>query len=344
MTDIVVFGSIVQDLISYCERFPRPGESVRGKSFESGAGGKGANQAAQAARLGANVVMIGRVGNDIFGPLNVENLKSSGVVTNYIEMSPTTGTGTATITVSEEGENAIVVTLGANLELSPERADEMEDVIATAKIILCQYEIPFASVEHAFEIAKKHNVKTFFNFAPGSQEFNTRCLTLVDYLCTNENETEFLSKQKVDGVNDAMRAAEMMLSLGPKAIIVTLGPRGVVLADQRGVRHITVPQVKAVDTTGAGDCFCGSLAFFMVKMPNLSLEEQVRRAVFIASITVQKKGTQASYPWARDLPEEIPRSWLLSLYKETEQTFCMYCRLLVLRILSSTSTAQVTVA
>lgn len=306
MVDIVVFGSIVQDLISYSQRFPRPGESVRGKSFEAGCGGKGANQAAQIARLGGRVVMIGRVGNDIFGPLNIENLKKSGVITDYIEKSDTAGTATATITVTDEGENAVVVTLGANLETQPSRADQLENVIASSKLILCQYEIAHATIKRAFEIARRNNVRTFFNFAPDTEDFDRDVLKLVDILCTNEKETEFLSNMTVNCVEDAIVAAKSMLRFGPGAVISTLGAKGAVVATQDGlVAHVSVPPVKAVDSTGAGDSFCGSLAYLMVSRPHLPLEEQVKRAALIASITVQRKGTQASYPWAHDLPEEF---------------------------------------
>lgn len=304
--DVVVFGSIVQDLISYCHRFPRPGESVRGISFEAGCGGKGANQAAQIARLGGKVVMIGRVGNDIFGPLNIENLNKSGVITDFIEQSETVGTATATITVSDEGENLVVVTLGANLETPPSRADELEDVIANSKLILCQYEIEHATIKHAFEVARRNNVKTFFNFAPDKDDFDFEILQLVDVLCTNEKETEFLSRMTINSVDDAVSAARSILRYGPSAVIATLGARGAVVVTRSGLCvRISVPPVKAVDTTGAGDSFCGSLAYLMVSRPRLALEDQVRRAALIASISVQRKGTQSSYPWAHDLPEDF---------------------------------------
>ncbi|KHN78017.1 Ribokinase [Toxocara canis] len=378
MADIVVFGSIVQDLISYANRFPRPGESIRGKSFEAGCGGKGANQAAQIGRLGGKVIMIGRVGNDIFGPLNIENLKRSGVITDFIERSNTAGTATATVTVTDDGtlyifliihfiflwlfcyrmageiisfrqvgndifgplnienlkrsgvitdfiersntagtatatvtvtddgENSIVVTLGANLEIPPSRADQLESVISKAKLVLCQYEIDHSTLKRTFEIAKKHNVRTFFNFAPGTMDFDKSLLKLVDILSTNENETEFLTGITVTCVEDAVTAAKSILRFGPSAAIATLGAKGAVVVTKAGTAtHIPVPRVKAVDTTGAGDSFCGSLAYLMVARPHLPIEEQVRRASLIASISVQRKGTQVSFPWAHDLPEDF---------------------------------------
>uniref|UniRef100_A0A9J2PID7 Ribokinase n=1 Tax=Ascaris lumbricoides TaxID=6252 RepID=A0A9J2PID7_ASCLU len=361
MADIVVFGSIVQDLISYANRFPRPGESIRGKSFEAGCGGKGANQAAQVGRLGGKVIMIGRVGNDIFGPLNIENLNKSGVITDFIERSDTAGTATATVTVTDDGENSIVVALGANMEIPPSRADQLESVISRAKLVLCQYEIDHSTlkrtfeiakkhngensivvalganmeippsradqlesvisraklvlcqyeIDHStlkrtFEIAKKHNVRTFFNFAPGTSDFDKSLLKLVDILSTNENEAEFLTGARLTCVEDAVRAAKSMLRFGPSIAVTTLGAKGVVVVTKAGTAtHIPVPRVKAVDTTGAGDSFCGSLAYLLVARPNLPIEEQVRRASLIASVSVQRKGTQVSFPWAHELPEDF---------------------------------------
>uniref|UniRef100_F1LA31 Ribokinase n=1 Tax=Ascaris suum TaxID=6253 RepID=F1LA31_ASCSU len=306
MSDIVVFGSIVQDLISYATRFPRPGESIRGVSFEVGCGGRGANQAAQIARLGGKVIMIGMVGNDIFGPLNIENLRKSGVNTDYIEKSNEAGTATATVTVTEEGENSVVVILGANLEIKPSRAEQLEHVIANSKMLLCQYEIPYDTLKCAFEIARKNNVTVFFNFSPSTPEFDISILKLVDVLCTNRSETENLSGRNVRCVEEAVMAVKTIIKLGPKAVITTLGAKGAVVATEDGlVVHVPVPPVKAVDTTGAGDSFCGSLAYLMVSKPNLPLEEQVHRAQLVASISVQRKGAQASYPWAHDLPDDI---------------------------------------
>ncbi|KHN85298.1 Ribokinase [Toxocara canis] len=306
MADIVVFGSIVHDLTSYTEIFPRPGESVRGLSFESGPGGKGSNQAVQAARLGGSVVMIGRVGRDMFGQLNIDALKSSDVITDYIEVSDTVGTATAMVTVSQHGENSIVVTLGANLELTPDRAEAVESVIAKAKILICQYEIKVDALKKALEVARRNNVRTFFNFAPGERNFDKAILKNVDILCTNENETEFLSGMSAKTVEDAMNASKSLLSYGPSAVIATLGKNGSVIATKDGLlKHVEANVVKAVDTTGAGDSFCGALAYFLVYRPHLPFEEQVRRASYIASISVQHKGTQCSYPWAKDLPADI---------------------------------------
>ncbi|VDM27466.1 unnamed protein product [Toxocara canis] len=262
MADVVVLGSILQDLISYASRFPRPGESIRGISFEVGCGGRGANQAAQIARLGGKVIMIGMVGNDIFGPLNIENLQKSGVITDYIEKSNAAGTGTATVTVTEEGENEVVVILGANLEIKPSRAEQLENVIANSKLLLCQYEIPYDTLKRAFEIARQHNVKVFFNFAPSTPEFDLSILELVDILCTNRSETENLAGHSITCIDEAVAAIKKIICLGPKAVITTLGAKGVVAATREGlIVHVPVPPVKAVDATVSAFCIRNKCQF-----------------------------------------------------------------------------------
>ncbi|CAB3411039.1 unnamed protein product [Caenorhabditis bovis] len=295
---IVVFGSIVQDLISYTERFPRPGESVRGDSFQLGAGGKGANQAVAAARLGVDVSIIAMVGDDIFGESNIKSLRDQGVDVSSIGVSTKTHTATATITVTREAENSIVVTLGANMELVSDVADSHETTIADASIIVCQGEIPEIANRRAFEIAKKHGVTTFLNPAPGDPKMDKSILELTDILCTNENEAEFLTGISPDTPENGEKAILRMLEMGPKHAIITLGPKGCLLAS-KGHQPKLIPgkHVEAVDTTGAGDCFCGSLAALLLK--GVAIDESTRIAANLASLSVTRKGTQSSY-WRLD--------------------------------------------
>ncbi|KAF8362418.1 hypothetical protein PRIPAC_89341 [Pristionchus pacificus] len=296
---IVVFGSIVHDLISYTTRFPRPGESIRGKSFQQGAGGKGANQAVAAALLGARVSMIGKVGDDIFADFNLTSLKKAGVETAAVQRVAGSTTGTATITVSEEGggENSIVVTLGANMEMSPETADGAEAVIAPGGILLCQAEIPDAATKRALEIGRKHGVTTFLNPAPGDPAMDQSMLAFVDIVCVNENEAEFITGIASPNPAEAEKAARAMLERGPRVAIITLGPQGCLLAEKdEGVITVSLlpgEKVAAVDTTGAGDCFCGS--FVALLAAGIPLKEAAARSVKIASISVTKIGTQSSY-------------------------------------------------
>uniref|UniRef100_A0A1I7TFB9 Ribokinase n=1 Tax=Caenorhabditis tropicalis TaxID=1561998 RepID=A0A1I7TFB9_9PELO len=230
---IVVFGSIVQDLVSYTDRFPSPGESVRGNDFKSGSGGKGANQAVAAARLGAKVSMIGMVGDDVFGELNIKGLKENGVDTSGIGKTNKTHTATATITVNKEAENSIVVTLGANLEMSAETADSFESLIANSKMVMCQGEIDEKANRRAFEIARKHGVTTFFNPAPGDPNMDKSILELVDIVCTNENEAEFITGIKIKTTINALDAGSKMASMGPEHAIITLGAKGIVIVNKK---------------------------------------------------------------------------------------------------------------
>ncbi|KAE9550769.1 hypothetical protein FO519_006021 [Halicephalobus sp. NKZ332] len=299
--EIIIVGSIVQDCISYAERFPKPGESIRGRDFKLGSGGKGANQCVQIAKLGGNAVMIGRVGNDMFGDSNLKSLSESGVNVELIEKSRTAPTATAAITVVDEGENSIVVTLGANLELSVEKINELESHIARSALLMCQFEIREETNLAAFKIAKKHNVITFYNAAPGSPSMRKDILEFTDILCTNENETEFIVGRELKSLEDFKKAAHELVSFGPKIIVITLGPKGVLVLENDELSHIEVPFVKAVDTTGAGDSFCGSLAFLLVRYREKSVTELSKIASKIASMSVQKHGTQSSYPTAEEV-------------------------------------------
>ncbi|VDL71339.1 unnamed protein product [Nippostrongylus brasiliensis] len=309
---IVIFGGVVQDLISYTDVFPRPGESVRGNSFLMGGGGKGANQAVAAARLGADVQLIARVGNDTFGRSNIEGLRQSGVDVSQMELSDTSHTGMSTITVNAQGENCIVMTLGANMELDEESAERHAETINNAAIVMTQAEVSRKGNRRVFEIAKKHNVMTFWNPAPGVPDTDMDMVALTDIICTNENEAretcskleaEFITGIAQNSLEDAKAAAEQMLTMGPKHAIVTMGAKGVVLASkEEATQHIPVMKVDAVDTTGAGDCFCGSLAYFLVRN-EFCVRNAIQRAAGIAALSVQRKGTQTSY-WSR---QEIER-------------------------------------
>lgn len=305
--DIIMFGSIVQDLVSYVERYPKPGESVRGKKFQLHNGGKGANQAYILAVLGAKVDFIGAVGDDIFGEANIQGLKKVGVNTEGIIKIKDVATGTGSIAVDEHGENCIIVTLGANMHLTPNKAKEFEHLISKAYMIMAQNEVPQESNIEAFKLAKKHGVVTFFNPAPGLKDLDRSILPLTDIICVNENETEFITGLTLTTLDDFKKAAvKIVEDIGPKLTIVTLGPQGALVAQKKDSGEIVVdkvdaPKVKAVDTTGAGDCFCGSLAYFLTNRPDLSPVEAAKKAVEIAAISVTRAGPQASYPTLEEL-------------------------------------------
>ncbi|CAD5229368.1 unnamed protein product [Bursaphelenchus okinawaensis] len=307
--EIIVFGSIVQDLVSFVERYPKPGESIRGKKFELFNGGKGANQAYIIAKLGGKVTMVGNVGNDIFGDANIDGLKKVGVRTDLMTKSEGVATGTGNVTVNDSGENCIVVTLGANMKIEKNRAWEIESDISKAFMIIAQNEVPQEANVEAFKVARKHGVTTFLNPAPGLADLDRSILPLTDIICVNENEAEFITGLTLKTLEEFKEAAlKIVTEYGPSTAIVTLGPQGALIAlkdkdGQATVEKVDALKVKAVDTTGAGDCFCGSLAFLLATQPELGAVEAARKAVKIAAISVSRAGPQASYPTLEELKQ-----------------------------------------
>lgn len=300
---ICVVGSINLDMNAYVERFPRPGETLHGRRFTTGYGGKGANQAVMAARLGAKVSMVGRVGDDIFGQDMRRNLEREGVRTDFVRESKGVSSGVALITIDEHGQNQIIVIPGANGLVTSADVEEARDAIAGAQVLLCQMEVPMEANVAALRIARGAGATTIFNPAPVSSEVPEEVYRLSDIFCPNESEAELLTGVPVHTLDDARLAASILLERGARAALITLGAQGClyVAADQEA--HVPAPIVTAVDTTGAGDAFVGSLAHFLgAGLPAL---EAIARANAIAAISVQHPGTQASYPRWADLPENL---------------------------------------
>lgn len=305
--DIVVVGSCMTDLVSFTPRLPKAGETIHGHKFFIGFGGKGANQCIQAARLGAKSAMVCKVGKDSFGENYIQNFKSNGVSTEYVGQTSEASTGVAPITVNDDGQNAIVIVAGANLLLNCEDLVRATNTIRSAKVVVCQLEIqPVISLE-ALKIAHGAGVKTIFNPAPATADLDPDFYKNTDVFCCNETEAEILTGVEVANVEDAKKAGSRLLEKGCTSVIVTLGAEGTLLMTQgqRAPLHIPTKNVKAVDTTGAGDSFVGALAFYMANYSCLDLEEMIRRSCAIATISTQAQGTQASYPSRPQLPPEL---------------------------------------
>lgn len=300
---ICVVGSINLDMNAYVERFPRPGETLHGRRFTTGYGGKGANQAVMAARLGAKVSMVGRVGDDIFGHDMRRNLECEGIHTNFVKECQGVSSGVAVITIDEQGQNQIIVIPGANGLVTAADVEEAQTAITGAKVLLCQMEVPMEANVAALRIARSAGVTTIFNSAPVSSEVPEEVYRLSDIFCPNESEAELLTGVPVHTLDDAQLAASIILARGARAALITLGAQGglYVTADQ--AEHIPAPSVKAIDTTGAGDAFLGSLAHFLAA--GLPVLDAIARANAIAAISVQHPGTQTSYPRWADLPESL---------------------------------------
>jgi len=301
---ICVVGASNIDLIVYAPRLPKLGETVTGSRFQTGFGGKGANQAAMAAKLGGAVTIITKLGEDLFGQDTRKNFIELSIDTTYVYTTPDSFTGVAPIWVEESsGNNAIIVASGANSLLSPEDIEGAIVALTNADIVVCQWEIPTPTVLAALRIAHDAGVTTIFNPAPVQGEIPSDFYPYIDILCPNESETESLTGMAVSTLEEATRAAQNLLSRGWRTVILTLGERGSLLVTAEGSQHIPAPSVRATDTTGAGDAFVGSLAFYLAE--GQSLPEAMNRANRIAAISVQSPGTQSSFPTLADLPVDL---------------------------------------
>jgi ribokinase len=293
VADVFVVGSINQDFVLNVERRPEPGETVTNAQLSKGNGGKGANQAAAAALLGAEVTLLGRVGDDGFGEPLVEALAEKGVDTSLIGAAPGSSTGTAVITVTSDGENAITVAPGANRRLTPGDVEDAAEAIGGARVLVAQMEVPTEVVTRAVGVAARHGTRALVNLAP-SFEVPGELLEQLDPLVVNEHEAAFLLGEKVEGVDGALSAASELLALGPKSVVVTVGKSGAVFSDGESTEHLPAPEVDVVDTTGAGDAFVGALAVSLAG--DDSLRDAVAYAVRAGAAAVTQEGAQGALP------------------------------------------------
>ena len=300
---ICVIGACNLDLISYVPRLPSMGETLHGSRFSMGFGGKGANQAVMAAKLGGDVSMISKLGQDIFGEDTLNNFRSCGVNVQHVHSTDQAFTGVAPIAVDSEGQNSIIIVTGANDLLTVEEIEAARPAIASASVLVCQLEIPMDISLAALRIAREEGVKTIFNPAPARPEIPEEFYRLSDIFCPNETETELLTGMSVATLDDAEKAARVLIQRGAETVILTLGERGSLMVTNDHSEYIPVGTVKSVDSTGAGDAFLGCLAFFLAA--GKAMPEAIRRANAIAAISVQSSGAQNSFPEAKDLPDAL---------------------------------------
>ncbi len=286
-------GSINQDFVLKVERRPEPGETVTDALLSKGNGGKGANQAAAAALLGVSVLFLGRVGGDGFGESLVRALTEKGVDMSLVAEAPDASTGTAFITVTPDGENAITVAPGANRSLVSEDVDAASAEIAEARVLVAQMEIPPEVVLRAVEVATENDTRALVNLAP-PREVPRAMLEKLDPLVVNEHEAAFLLGERVEGVDGALAAAPELLSLGPRSAVITVGAAGAVFSDADSTAHIPAPKAEVVDTTGAGDAFVGALAAQLAR--DATLEDAVAYATRAGAAAVTKEGAQGALP------------------------------------------------
>ncbi len=288
---ILVIGSINMDLVTKTSRVPKLGETLMGESFFTIPGGKGANQAVAATRLGAEVTLIGCIGEDAFGNQLKEGLTTEGVITSCVKPVTHTTTGTASITLSN-GDNSIIVVPGANFAVTPEYVQSFEQVIADSDILLLQLEIPLESVVEAVKIAKKHHVKIILNPAP-IQALPKELLEQIDYITPNEHEQELL-------LSSPELTEEELKAIKAKCI-VTKGSKGVMLFQDGVEKEIPSFKVDVVDTTGAGDSFNGALALSLSE--GMLLEEACEFANAVGALSVTKLGAQGGMPTITEVEE-----------------------------------------
>ena len=290
---VTVAGSLNMDLVARVLRMPQPGETIIGGDFHNVPGGKGANQAVAAARLGADVSMVGRVGQDGFADALLEALKADGIDHSHVILDPEAATGVALIVVDDAGQNSIVVVSGANGRFSPSDVDAAEDVIADADVLLLQLESPVETVNRATQVARAHDVRVILNPAP-AQELPETLLAGIDVLVPNESETALLSGMPVEDVSQAEEAAAALLELGVGTVILTLGGRGALLAQGVGAEHVSAFAVEPVDTTAAGDAFVGGFAVALAEGRRMA--EAVRWGNAAGALATTKIGAQPSLP------------------------------------------------
>jgi ribokinase len=293
MGGIVVVGSSNTDMIIKLDRIPRPGETILGGDFSTAAGGKGANQAVAAARAGGKVTFVARVGDDVFGRQAVQGFVADGIDTSRVLTDSDAPSGVALIFVDGSGENSIAVASGANARLTPDDVLSARDAIASADVLVTQLETPVDTVRAAVELAAEHGVRVVLNPAP-AQPLGEEILRHVSVLAPNETEAELLTGIEVSSDAAALEAAKKLNALGVDAVLITLGSRGAFLFDSDRADLVPGFEVKAVDTTAAGDVFNGALAVALAE--DNPIAEAVRFANAAAALAVTKLGAQPSAP------------------------------------------------
>jgi len=296
--DVVVVGSLNMDLVARVAALPVPGETVPGLGFATMPGGKGANQAVAVARLGARTAMIGCVGDDAFGRELRAGLEADGIDCRGVRELRGVSSGVALILVDDAGRNVIVVVPGANGRLEIAQVDGLADLLAPARIVLLQLEVPLETVEHCALEARRRGSVVVVNPAP-ARALPERLLASADYLVPNEVEAAALTGRPVRSVEEAMEAAADLRRAGAGRVLVTLGERGVVSSGPEGARHHPARPVKAVDSTAAGDTFIGGLCASIVR--GRALDDAIAFAQAAAAISVTRPGAQPSIPYEREL-------------------------------------------
>ncbi|MBS7596750.1 MULTISPECIES: ribokinase [Pseudomonas] len=297
--NVVVVGSLNMDLVTRAQRLPRGGETLVGETFVTVPGGKGANQAVAAARLGAQVAMVGCVGDDAYGQQLRQALADEQIDCQAVGVAAGVSSGVALIVVDAASQNAIVIIAGGNGQLLPESVQRFDALLQHADVIICQLEVPMATVAYTLERGRALGKTVILNPAPASGPLPAEWFASIDYLIPNESEAEALSGVPVTDLESAKVAATRLLALGVGKVIVTLGAQGALFADGQAFRHFSAPVVQPVDTTAAGDTFVGGFAAALARG-----EEEGAAIAFgqrAAALSVTRAGAQPSIPHLAEL-------------------------------------------
>ncbi len=289
---IAVVGSLNTDLTTFLEVFPRVGETLFGTSFDLGFGGKGANQAVAARFCGADVMMVAKVGRDLFGEATIKNLAAVGIDATHVHVVDGVSTGVAPIFVEPNGQNRIIVVKGANDRVTPADVDAAAADLGRAQTIILQFEIPLETVYHTVRFAKARGIRCIVNPAPALPA-SIADICAADYFIPNESEAELITGMPVHSIDEAKACAKALLAQGFRRVLITLGARGSLLADATGASLMPPYAVNPVDTSGAGDAFIGSLAVFLSE--GLAEADAVARANLYAAMSTTGVGTQKSF-------------------------------------------------
>ncbi|RLG77772.1 MAG: ribokinase [Thermoprotei archaeon] len=302
MVRVVVVGSIHMDFYVKVPRIPRPGETVLGSGFIMSPGGKGANQAVGAARLGAETYMVGRVGKDWLGNALIDNFRANGVNSEYVMQDPSIHTGVAFILLEESGENAIAVAPGADSRVAKEDVDRALDIIKSSQILLLQLEIPVDTVVYAAKRAWEVGVRVVLNPAP-AMRLPDEIFRYVSVLTPNRIELAMLTNTRIEEYSELVSAAKILLKKGVRYVVVTLGAQGALIVGHDYTELVPAYRVKVVDTTGAGDAFNAALAVFLAE--GRDIREAVKLANAAAALKIMKLGAQSGLPRRDELESFI---------------------------------------
>lgn len=287
-----VIGSNMIDMITLIDRMPKLGETVEAPHFDIGFGGKGANQAVALARLGADVLMVSKVGDDMFGLEVKRNFEENGIDARYVDVAAGASNGVAPIFVDKDANNSILIIKGANKALSPADVDRAAEDIDKCNLIILQLEVPMETVYYAIEFGRKNHIPVILNPAPGAK-LDFKYIRQVDYLVPNETELEIISGMPVNSIEEIRLAAQNLIVAGARNVIVTLGAKGSLLVTCNDEILVDPFPVKSVDSTGAGDAFIGSFAYYLLQTGECV--EAMKMANRYAAISTMNTGTQKSF-------------------------------------------------